>query len=227
MVSTASNCGQTPRLERAAARERVTEDCSTKTSPPELKSGLTSPRMTEMVVDLPAPLGPSKAKTWPCGTPKVTLSTAVLRPKVLVRLTTCRPSVLLTPAALVELAEDLTRTSSWATSSSEMPAASWAAVGGAVDGLRLKSCLRVEPGLPASIQTRMMKRMMDWMIRYRIGPPYWRIPPGYEARSSPSHAVEKRFSAMKRARVSEPIGAKMATTKCTTTSRSSTLSTGP
>ena len=35
-----------------------------------------------MVVDLPAPLGPRKPKTWPFGTLKLTPSTAVRWPKV-------------------------------------------------------------------------------------------------------------------------------------------------
>ncbi|SPQ23253.1 e98e75a7-7cbd-4612-a016-2ec9e6549ee9 [Thermothielavioides terrestris] len=165
--SIASNCGHTPRCERASASCRVTEADSTRMSPVG-GDGLRSPRMRLMVVDLPAPLGPSRAKTSPCGTPKVTLSTAVLLPKVLVRLMTRRPSVgAVVVAAAGSVAEDLTRTTSLATSKSEMAARSLSRAAGeeGAAAVRLKMRQNEVPALPPSAQTSSKKSKMVWTMR--------------------------------------------------------------
>jgi hypothetical protein len=41
---------------------------------------LSSPMITRMVVDFPAPFGPRKPVTWPDGTVKLRASTATLSP---------------------------------------------------------------------------------------------------------------------------------------------------
>jgi hypothetical protein len=48
-------------------------------------SAASSPMMTRIVVDLPAPFGPRKPVTWPGRTSKLSRSTAVVRPYRLVR----------------------------------------------------------------------------------------------------------------------------------------------
>ena len=51
-------------------------------------SGRASPRTMSMVVDLPAPLGPRSARSWPWGTSRLTSSTAISGPYRLVRCST-------------------------------------------------------------------------------------------------------------------------------------------
>src|SRR5271154_4106875 len=58
---------------------------------PSFFDGCISPRMRDIVVDFPAPLGPSSAKTSPRLIRNVRFSTAVTGPKDLVRFNTCRP----------------------------------------------------------------------------------------------------------------------------------------
>lgn len=155
-----SYCGQTPRWDRACARCRFISIFSTKTSPPFL-DGWMSPRIREIVVDFPAPLGPNSAKTSPLLIPNVIFSTAVLVPNDLVRFRTRRPSFELS-----------TRASSSFISSSVATSAGRAMNG---DPRRRRYHARIDP---LSYQRRTAKRTNAWMMRYRIGPPYCNIPPG-------------------------------------------------
>lgn len=92
MVSIASCCGHTPKWRRAAERCRKSGMDSIKIGPEEGDGGI-SPRISEIVVDLPAPLGPRRANTSFGGMEKVRLSTAVVLvdEKDLVRWETWRP----------------------------------------------------------------------------------------------------------------------------------------
>lgn len=59
---------------------------------------------------------------------------------------------------------------------------------------------------PESYPSRIAKRVNIWWTMYKTGPPYWRVPPGYEANSLPSHVVEKMLRATNIARIKLPIG---------------------
>src|SRR5919197_5527416 len=71
--------------------------CSISTLP---ASGFSKPATMRSVVVLPHPLGPSRVSTSPCRTPNETSSTAVTRPKRLVRLRTSRCALLMVLAEL-------------------------------------------------------------------------------------------------------------------------------
>ena len=73
----ASSWGTTPSSRRAGIGERCTSWPSTLTLPP---LGASRPLMQPIVVDLPAPLGPSRPKTSPAWAEKETPSTATVSP---------------------------------------------------------------------------------------------------------------------------------------------------
>src|ERR1700710_168354 len=113
-----------------------------------------------MVVDLPAPLGPSSANTSPLWIPKVRFSTAVTLPKDLVRWRTRRPSFVL-----------LTLSSSSPKSSSGISAAE--AVVDCFCNLLYQATTD-----PLSYQRSIAKRTNICTIKYKIGPPYHSNPAG-------------------------------------------------
>ena len=82
MLYKAMSCGTTPITSRTFNDSRVTE------CPPMMASplvGLSRHDNTEIVVVLPAPLGPSRLKISPASMAKLTSSTAVASPYFLIR----------------------------------------------------------------------------------------------------------------------------------------------
>src|SRR5208283_5837243 len=85
-ISEVSACGMTPIFSRTWRGWRATSKPATNAWPSLGGSSVVSIRTT---VVLPAPLGPSRPKTSPRRTSKLTLSTAVKAPKRLVRSLVC------------------------------------------------------------------------------------------------------------------------------------------